>query len=64
MFRIKSHTHQKRSEGSNKLCAHQDPETPTETEPELCLSVSCRGIGQQWTTTWVGALGSVDLGVA
>ena len=28
MFRIKSHTWQRRSEGSNKPCANQDPETP------------------------------------
>ena len=28
VFRIKLHTHQRRSEGSNKPCAHQDPETP------------------------------------
>ena len=27
-FRIKLHTHQRLLEGSNKLCAHQDPETP------------------------------------
>ena len=27
-FRIKPHTHQKHSEGSNKPCTHQDPETP------------------------------------
>ena len=27
-FRIKSHTHQRHSEGSNKSCEHQDPETP------------------------------------
>ena len=26
MFRLKPHTHQKRSEGSNKSCATQDPE--------------------------------------
>ena len=28
MFRIKPHTHQRHLEGSNKPCAHQDPETP------------------------------------
>ena len=27
-FRIKFHTHQRHWEGSNKPCAHQDPETP------------------------------------
>ena len=63
MFRLKPHTHQKRSEGSNKLCVHQDPETP-QRQPELCLSESCRGTDQQWTTAWAGALGAGGLGVA
>ena len=54
-FRIKPHTHQRCSEGSNKLCVHQDPET----EPELCFTVSCGDTGQQWTAA--GALGAADL---
>ena len=29
------------------LCA-PGPRDPPETEPELCLSVSCDGLGQQW----------------
>ena len=38
VFRIKPHTCQRHSEGSNKtLCA---PEDPIETEPDLSLSVS------------------------
>ena len=37
LFRIKTHTHQRHSEGSNKmLCAQGDP---TKTEPGLPLSV-------------------------
>ena len=37
VFRIKPHTHQRCSEGSNKaLCT---PGNPTETEPDLPLSV-------------------------
>ena len=36
----------------------------TKTEPELCLSVSCRGTGQQWPATGAGALGAADLGMA
>ena len=42
------------------------PETrgPTDTEPELCLSVSCGGTGQQWPVTGAGALGAADLGMA
>ena len=63
MFRIKPHTHQRCSEGSNKPCAYRDPETPTETEPELCLSVSCRGTGQQWPSAGAGALGAANLGM-
>ena len=43
------------------LCA-PGPRDPTETEPELCLSVSCGGMGQQWTGA--GALSAVDLGMA
>ena len=61
MFRIKLHTHQRWSEGSNKSCAQQDPETLTETEPELCLGVSCRGTHQQWPATGAGALGAAHL---
>ena len=34
-----------------------------ETETELCLSISCGGMGQQWTAAGAGALGAVDLGV-
>ena len=36
----------------------------TETETELCLSVSCRRTGQQWIAAGAGALGAVDLGMA
>ena len=36
----------------------------TETEPELCLSVSCGGTGQQWPASGAGALGAADLGIA
>ena len=45
------------------LCA-PGPRDPTETEPELCLSVSCGGTGQQWPTIRAGALGAADLGMA
>ena len=37
---------------------------PTETEPELCLSVSCQGMGRQWTAAGSAALGVVDQGMA
>ena len=29
---------------------------PTETETELCLSISCGGTGQQWSSIGTGAL--------
>ena len=45
------------------LCA-PGPRDPAETEPELCLSVSCGGKGQQWTTAGAGSLGAVDLSMA
>ena len=35
-----------------------------ETEPEPCLSVSCKDTGQQWPATGAGALGTADLGMA
>ena len=62
-FRIKSHTHQRSSEGSKIICVHQDQRTPTETETELCQSVSCGDTGQQLTAAVSGALGSADLGM-
>ena len=40
------------------------PRDRRETEPELCLSVSCSGTGQQWTAVGAGALGAADLGMA
>ena len=45
------------------LCT-SGPKDPTETETELCLSVPCGGMGQQWTATGTGALGAADLGMA
>ena len=53
MFRIKPLTLQRHSESSNQPCTHQDPETP-ETEPNLCLSVSGEGTGQQWPAAGAG----------
>ena len=44
------------------LCA-QGPRDPTETETELCLSVSCGGTGQQWAVAGAGTLGAADLGM-
>ena len=65
MFRIQHHTHQRCSQGSNKnLCP---PGDPTETEPDLSLSVlsvSCGGMGQLWPAIEAGALGAADLGMA
>ena len=37
------------------------PRDPTETETELCLSISSGGVGQQWTAAGTGALGAADL---
>ena len=45
------------------LCA-PGPRDPTETKPELCLSVSCGVMGQQWPVAGAGALGAADLGMA
>ena len=40
------------------------PRDLTETETELCLSISCGGIGQQWTGARAGALGAAGLAMA
>ena len=42
------------------LCTsgHRDP---TETDTELCVSISCGGTGQQRTATGTGILGAADL---
>ena len=45
------------------LCA-PGPRDPTETETELCLSVSCGGTGQQWTAAGATALDAAGLGMA
>ena len=39
------------------------PRNPAETEPELCLNVSCEGVGQHWAAAGAGALGPIDLGM-
>ena len=66
MFRIKPHTHQRCSDGWNKALCTPGPRDPTETEPDLpeCLSISCRGMGQQWPAMGTWALAAVDLGHA
>ena len=51
-------------EGTNKTLCAPGPRDPTETEPELCLSISCGGTGQQWPATGAGALGTAVLGTA
>ena len=63
MCRIKPQSCWRHSEGSNKLCA-PGTRDPTETETELCLSISCGGIGQQWPAAGAGALGEADWGMA
>ena len=45
---------------AQKNRVHTRTQRSTETETELCLSVSCRGTGQQWTAVGAGALGAVD----
>ena len=50
--------------GLKQTLREPGPRDPTETETELCLSVSCGGTGQQWTATGAGALGAADLGMA
>ena len=42
VFRLKSHTHQRCSEGSDKTLSAPGSRDPTETEPDLCLSLLWR----------------------
>ena len=56
-FRIKPHTRQRCSEGSNKTLCTPGSRDPTETEADLCW-VSCGGTGQQWPAAGAGALGA------
>ena len=44
------------------LCA-PGPRDSKDTKSELCLSVSCKGMCQQWSAAWAGALGAADLGM-
>ena len=61
MFKIKPHTPQRHSEGSNEtLCA---PGDPTETEPDLPLSIWVSP-AEVRVSSGVGALGAANLGVA
>ena len=50
-----------REEGSNKTLCAPAPKDPTETEPELCLSTSCKGTGQQGPAPGARPLGGVHL---
>ena len=50
-FRIKPHTNQRCSDGSNKICT-PGPRDPTETEPDLPLCVSL--LWRHGFNTWVG----------
>ena len=63
-FRIKPHTRQRCLRGLKQTLGTSGPRDTTETETELCLSVSCRGTGQQRPATGAGALGTADLGMA
>ena len=45
------------------LCA-PGPRDPTEIKTELCLTISCGGMGQQWTPTGALPVGAADLGMA
>ena len=51
-------------EGLKQTLCTPGPRDPTETETELCLSISCGGMGQQWIATGTGALGAADSDIA
>ena len=62
-FRVKPHICQRHSDGSNKTLYNQETLQRLRQFFE-CLSVSCRGKGQQWPAAGAGALGETDMGVA
>ena len=59
MFRIESNLIPARD--TQRVQTNLGPRDHTETETELCLSVSCGGTGQQWAAAEARALGAVDL---
>ena len=69
MFKIKYHTCQRCSEGTNKTSCTPGPRerssdlTRDWARPACeCLSVSSGGTGQQWPALGTGALAAADLG--
>ena len=46
---------------TNLVCTRT--QRPHRDWPEVCLSVSCEGMCQQWPAAGAGALGAVDLGM-
>ena len=64
-FRIKPHTRQRCLEGTNKtFVSTRRPHRDWDRPAVECLSVSCRGMGQQWPAAGAGALGAANLGMA
>ena len=43
---------------------HTRTQGPHRDETEPCLSITCGGIGRQWTATGTAALGAPDFGMA
>ena len=52
------------AQGFKQTLCTPGPRDPTKTEPELCLSISCRGMGQEWPNSGMGTLGAADLDMA
>ena len=63
VFRIKLHTFQRCSEGSNKSCAHQDPETPQRLR-QNCVWESPVEVQDSNGPSGTGTLGVAELGMA
>ena len=60
-FRIKPHTCQKCSEGSNKTLCASGPRDCTKAEPDLPLSICCGSTDQQRPASGAGVLCAADL---
>ena len=64
-YRIKPQIPERLRRFKKKPCVPQEtPQRWSTGRAFDCLSVSCKGTGQQWPATGSGALGAIDLGVA
>ena len=64
MFRLKPHTLKRHSRAQTNLVHTRTQRPHKDGARSVCLSVSCRGSGQEWPASGTGALSAPDLGMA